>query len=148
VKCPSSQPEGCCFRSSRQCCCGLHFPGGGCLCWTLLPLHVFLFPKLPPGSVEVPRADLRALCIAVPSVAMSRVRLSRSRNVVAIRKACDMRCGSIFGPERCAMIGELQSRYSGLLSAAVWSLGMPNPPDPRNTPRSSMSSSSRHMSSA
>jgi hypothetical protein len=85
----------------------------------LLPLLVFPSPQLPPDSVEVPRADPHALCIASPSVSMTPARLSPSRNVVAIRWACGMHCGSIFGLERCAMIGELQSRCSELLSAAV-----------------------------
>lgn len=119
MRCPSSRPVGCCFHSGWQSCCGLHFPGGGCLCWMLLPLLVFLSPQLPPDSVGVPRVDPHALYTASPFVSMTPARLSPSRNVVAIRWACDMRCGSISGPERCAMIGELQSRCSELLSAAA-----------------------------
>ena len=147
---PSNQPEGCCFHLDRCCCCGLRSPEVGCWCWTLLPLLVFLCPQLPRDSVEVPRADRRALYIASPSVSMTPAGLSPSRNVVAILWACDMRCGSRSGPEHCAMIGELRSHCSELLSAAVSSRppSGPNLPDPRNTQRSSMSSNNRHRSSA
>ena len=119
MRCPSSRLVGCCFHSGRQSCCGLHFPGVGCLCWMLLPLLVFLSPQLPPDSVEVPRVDPHALYTASPSVSMTPARLSPSRNVVAIQSACGRRCGSIFGPERYAIIEELHSHCSELLSAAA-----------------------------